>query len=316
MKRFAIDAGLILALAVTLATGCESQQMVTSWSADTATVDGKMTEWAESPLTIIRDTNVRVAMRNDDATLYLLVCCSDAATVRSIQMSGMTVWLDASGKKKKDFGLRFIGGPSFEDLKASGLMSKDDLPGGAGSGRGAPFGHGEGASGQSQTQQRPPMAGRAELAFIDKKNDATTDIAVRGDDGPAAKCGVTKGLCLYEFSIPLKSEDSGDVVLAVKPGGKLSVGLEWGGAPEGKRPSGGGPGGGDEGMGLGGGFPGGGSGGGPGGGPGGMPPGGGPGGGFPGGGPGGDPRGGAQFAEKQQVWLKTVLAIPPAAPAQ
>ena len=332
MKRFATQAGLVFVLTLVLATGCESEQMVTRWSADTVAVDGKMTEWVESPLTTLRDTKMRVALRNDDETLYVLVCCADAASVRSIQMSGITVWLDASGKKKKDFGIRFRGGPSVEDLIASGLVGRDDVSQGAQSGRRTPSGAGErvsppdgtGEQSQTQAQSRPRFVGRVELAFIDKKSAKTTVIAAEGDDGPAAKCGVAKGLCLYEFSIPLRSDDAADVVLAAKPGATLGVGLAWGGAPEGQRQSGaGGPGGSGEGMGPGG--PGGGSGGGPGGGgmpPGGgssgMPPGGGrgggPGGGGPGGGPGGSPGGGAQagsqFAEKQEIWLKTALASP------
>ncbi len=131
MRRFVTHVGLMLVLAATLATGCESEQMVTAWSADTVKVDGKMTEWVESPLTALKDTKMRVALRNDDETLYVLVCCADAASVRSIRMSGITVWLDPSGKKKKDFGIRFCGGPSIEELKASGLVSQDDAPPGS-----------------------------------------------------------------------------------------------------------------------------------------------------------------------------------------
>lgn len=332
-------------LAAALATGCGSEQLVTQWSVDSVAVDGKMTEWVESPLTRLKDTGMRMALRNDDETMYVLLCCTDVASVRSIQTSGITVWLDASGKKKKEFGIRFRGGPSMEDLVASGLVSKDDMPqgmasgtdassGGALSGGMTPSGQAEGISPpphsdeQSQEQSLPRVDGRAELAFVDKKNNKTTIIAAEGKDGPAAKCGAMKGLCLYEFSIPLGSDDSTDVVFPAGLGAKMGVGFAWGGAPEGQRSSDGGRGGGGEGMGPGGGSGGGFPRGGERGGPGGMPPGG-PGGGAgggPAGGPGGSGRGpgggpgagpgssqsGPQFAEKQEIWLNTSLAIPPA----
>jgi hypothetical protein len=200
-------------------------------------------------------------------------------------MGGLTLWLDNSGKKKKDFGIRYTGEPLLPDLQKMG-------------------GSGEGGFEESLTpEQRQNLVDREkamadQITFINKKSNLEIKLKVDGSGGPAVCFDSVGGIYAYEFSIPLQKGDAYDCAIGAKPGQTICLGLEWGGMGDRQSMR---QGGGGMGMPPGGGPPGGG---------GGMPPGGG----GMGGGPPGGGRSGArmQQPEKQEVWVKTKLASSPA----
>jgi hypothetical protein len=268
---------LILAGLILLA-GCGTQEVQTRWSAEPVKVDGEMTEWPSGSTVYFEDPGVQLGLCNDNENLYILFRFSNQAWARAIRMGGVTLWLDNSGKKKKDFGIRYTGGPSLSELQKM-------RPSGEGGFR---------ETLTPEQQQRLAEMEKAtadQITLIDKKSNQ--EIAMRADDsgGPAVSFASPQGIYTYEFSIPLQKSDIFAYGIGVQPGQAISLGLEWGGISESNRQrtmhEGGG--------GMRGGPPGGG---------GGMPPGGPPGGGR--GGPG------MQAPEKQEMWVKTQLASPPA----
>ncbi len=258
-----------------LLAGCGPQEVQTNWSAEPLKVDGEMTEWPSGSTVYFEDSGVQLGLSNDNQNLYILFRFSNQAWARAIRMGGVTLWLDNSGKKKKDFGIRYTGGPSLSELQkmkaSSGGGFRETL-----------------TPEQQQRLLEMEEATADQIIVIDKKSNQEITLRADGSGGPAVCFASPQGIYTYEFSIPLEKGDVFDCGIGVEPEQVICLGLEWGGMSKADRERmekmGGGP-------------------------PGGM--GGGPPGGI--GGRGGG-RGGSrpQAPEKQELWVKTLLASPPA----
>jgi hypothetical protein len=238
------------------------------------TVDGKMSDWPTEATYYLKDQQAVVGFSHDSAKLYVMLRFNKTEYERMVRMSGLTLLLDAKGKKGKDFKLKFIGGPSKEEMKTATVDSKS-----------------------GQDNRMPPgmqMDRENKLLFYQKDVIAEKEIPINGSEGPSVASGVDKGFFVYEFSIPLSKSSVRNYGLGVSPDQAMSIGLIWGEMDrDAMRGSGQPP------EGMGGNMP---SGGGPGGG---GPGGGGPGGGGPGGGPGGDM--GQRKSEKQEIWFQAKI---------
>jgi hypothetical protein len=200
---------------------------------------------------------------------------------RAVHQSGITLYLDNRGKKKRDFVLSFRGGPSMAEIRQLDTLRVSR----EGDQMGGPM--------RDDRMRRGDSLRGPKLICTVKDRIEEKPIPVDGTEGPSAASGVDNGFFVYEFRIPLQSSEVRDYGLGATLGKKISVGLVWG---EMRRPEWG-------------------EGGGPGGMEGGMRP---PGGGFPDGGggmggrPGGGMRGGRpeglKMPEKQEVWVKATLA--------
>ncbi|HOP06955.1 MAG TPA: hypothetical protein PLF13_06655 [candidate division Zixibacteria bacterium] len=255
------------------------------WAPTKIKIDGNTSDWSDVPMTYYKDEEVSVGMTNDSNRLYILVRTGKQEVAGFMSMSGLNVYLNGQGKKKKDFKLCVKGG------------MRPQMMGGPN----------EGFRGGMDRKVDDRGSAKMQFTCYIKDRVEEKEIPVDGGEGPAVAIDTSHGLIAYEFSIPIKEADVRDYGLGGTLGDKFAVGLMWGDVEQGSGPGGGGPGGGS-GGGMGGGPPGGGSGGGMGGGPPGGGSGGGMGGGPGGGGPGGG--GGREMPEKQELWLKAKLAVP------
>jgi hypothetical protein len=277
-----VSARIVLVLVLSasgLLAGCRSQKVQTKWSREPVKVDGEMTEWTGGSTVYFEDIGVQLGLQNDDKDLYLLFRFSNQAWARAIRMGGLTLWLDNSGKKKKDFGIRYTGGPPLSELPRMGAPSRG--------------GFRETLTPEQQQRLRDIEENAADqITVIDKKSDQETTLPSDGSGGPAACFASPQGTYTYEFSIPLEKDNVFDCGIGARPGQTITLGLEWSGISKEDRQK----------M-----MPG-------------MPPGGGAGppggmgGGREGGGRGGmgGGRGGSRMqpTEKQELWVKTQLALP------
>jgi hypothetical protein len=266
---------MLLAFAgLILIGGCKNTQVQSHWSAEPVKVDGEMTEWPSGSTVYFEDSGVQLGLRNDSQNLYILFRFGNQAWARAIRMGGLTLWLDDSGKKNKDFGIRYAGGPSPSE------MQKMEMPN-----RGGFL-----DSLTPEQQQRlidMQTAAAHQIIVINKKSDQEITISADGSSGPSVSFGSPQGTYTYEFSIPLQKSDVSHYGIGAQSGQAICLGLEWGGISDGDR---------QRMMHKG-------SGGMEGGPPGGMR-----------GGREGRHRGGPgmQPTEKQEIWVKTQLASPPA----
>jgi hypothetical protein len=259
---------------------CKSSEVQTNWSTTPVKIDGEMNDWANTPMVYFEESGVQLGLRNDNENLYILFRFNNQAWARAIHRGGLTLWLDNSGKKKKDFGIRYAGGPSTFEMQEGQMPNRGGFT----------------DSLTPEQQQRfadMQTASAHQLIVINKKSDEERPISTDGSSGPAVSFGAPQSVYTYEFSIPLQKSDISRYGIGAQPGQAICLGLEWGGVSMVDRQRtmperGGGRGGGGRG----------GMGGGPRGGGGGM-----------GGGRGGS---GMQQPEKQEIWVKTSLASPPA----
>jgi hypothetical protein len=268
-------AGLIIS------SGCSSKtpEMQSHWSAESIKVDGKFDDWADTPLNYFKDSQVSLGLRNDVENLYILFRFKNESWARLIQMGGVTLWLDKTGKKKKNFGLRYTGGPPPSQMRQPGEGDFSQRP--------------------APEQQERTMEMQAQMAnqftIIDKQADEEVSIPADGSQGPAVSSAYENGFYSYELQIPLQSWEDNYYAINTQVGETIGLGLEWGGMDNlkqmmqqrGEGMESGPPGG----IGPGSGRP-----------PEGIGPG--------SGGPGGPP-GRRSEPKKQKIWIKTLLASIP-----
>ena len=236
---------LIVVLLINLA--CKSQKIPGNWTDSEIVVDGKIDDWSKIPVMFFEEQGAALSFCNDSSSLYIQFRTSDSKWIRTIKMSGITLYFDTSGKENKDFYVRYKGGPSMKDLMDKGGQMKKDSP-----------------------SEMNPMGGdtATQLTCYIKNRIIEKPIRSDGSEGPEVAYDTSYGFYCYEFRIPLQASTIRYYGLDTSPGNPISIGAVWGDMGEMKqtRPdmgggSGGGMGGGPPGGGMGGGPPGGGMGG-------------------------------------------------------
>jgi hypothetical protein len=239
LQRLATVSTLVLTIILAAGCGDEDPEISSGWTNGDISVDGANTEWQDRTV-FVEDVDIVAGVVNDYDFLYVVLMTSERSRQMQL-MRGVTMWFDASGEKKKTFGIRFplvmddvspmaLRGdeaqnrPSFEDLEAE--MTELEVVGAAG-----------------------PVA----------------RLSANGNSGVEARLGRSGGAVVYEIKVPLKADGVYEFAVGSRAGESIQVGLE---TPEFERPAGAGEMGGGRGMG------GGGVGGGRGGYGGGRPPGG------------------------------------------
>jgi hypothetical protein len=246
-------------------------KIATAWAPAAITVDGSPADWPEGLITFFPDDEYAIGTANDSSRLYILFRFRNQSWIRAIRMTGLTIWLDARGKKKEDLGLKYNGGP---EPPRRNEGSEDRMP--------------------PEMKEKRELLMRPAFHFIEKERLVDTEIPTDGSLGPAVAFDTLYGMYTYEFSIPFKKSVAGNYGIDLVPGQKYSIGLTWGDTEEMRdamreKMRGDGP---SDGMG-------------------GGPPGGMGGGGMGGGPPGGMRGGRGMDIEKQKFWLKSNLAVNP-----
>jgi hypothetical protein len=288
----------MLALGLIALNGCATLQVTSTWAKEENAVSNENSDSIEPDWTPLDKNNAVVAVSNDSEYLHLRVRFSarDNNWVRSCAMTGLTVWLNANGRKKKDFGITIASGPTHEGFSHPAVQDSSL------------------GSEEPGFPMRPRLDGGLTVNYTDQRVKAPAN----GTLGPSAAFAVQFGVCTYDLSVPISGLNESHLGLSTAPGATIMVGLTAGPSAddraemEQRSQEGRGQSGGDEGPGdrMGGGPPGGGMGGGP---PGGEM-GGGMGGGPPGGGMGGGP--GMEEMRNPEVWVKLQLAAGAAPPTR
>ncbi len=96
---------MVLALCI---SGFSKEKKVEGiWASIPVIIDGSNSEWINGPFIFEKKVKVDYAFRNDSENLYVLFIFKDTKYLSSIDQTGMTLWLNTEGKKKKDYGIKF-----------------------------------------------------------------------------------------------------------------------------------------------------------------------------------------------------------------
>ena len=194
--------------------GISAEKFVQSqWTATAPNIDGSNSDWEGGTLTLYKKTQVDYAFRNDADNLYVIFIFNDPRQFMStIQQSGITLWLNTDGKKKKDYGIKFAIKTVTADnyIQIVEEMLGEPMP---------------------EEKKQQIKAKESYQIFhnevISKEGDAP--VIASGPTAPAFNTGVGRETMVYEFKVPLKKDEAHPVGIGTQPGGSLTIGFEWGG---------------------------------------------------------------------------------------
>jgi hypothetical protein len=215
----AVALALIVFAFLSVPSATQASELTSFWTPEPITVDGKVSDWDGIPTVYLDDEGVAVGICNDSANVYIMYRFRDAKSLRSIRMTGLTIWLDANGKEKKEFGIRYNGGPSFSEIQElSGIDERD-------------------SSSNMPPERRERMMQRMQgeeeqFSVIYRGKEQRETIPTDGSRGPAVSFGSSDGFVCYEFAIPIQTSDYGTFGIGAQPEKKIGFGSEWGGRPE------------------------------------------------------------------------------------
>jgi len=184
------------------------------WAASPLLIDGQSEDWSGDAVTSEKSAGVDCAFRNDGRNLYILLIFKDPKFLSSIDMTGITLYASTTGKKDKDWGVRFIK-KSVSGAQLIEYMEKMGQP--------------------LAEERKQELKDKTQLILftataVNKKGEEIYPAGPVSDfDLPGFRVGRQENMVLYEFRIPLISRDVHPTGLGAEPGKDIKIGLEWGG---------------------------------------------------------------------------------------
>lgn len=213
-KKFMYSFFLCFVVFAFCAIGLSAEKIVQSqWAATALNIDGSNSDWEGGTLTLNKKTQVDFAFRNDTDNLYVIFIFNDPRQFMStIQQSGITLWLNTEGKKKKDYGIKFAIKTVSADnyIQIVEEMMGEPMP--------------EDKKQQIKAQESYQIFHNE---VIDKKGEAP--VIASGPAAPVFNTSGNRETMVYEFRVPLKKDEIHPVGIGTTPGGSFTIGFEWGG---------------------------------------------------------------------------------------
>jgi len=189
------------------------------WAVAPLNIDGVNTDWAEAAFSPQKKVQADFAFRNDGKDLYLIMVFKEPKFLSSIEATGIKLFFNTEGKKRKDRGLRFFKKMVKPDEFIASLESKGQM-----------------ISEEEKTKLRTQRALTVfdyELLVKEKARTSSDPQAeTEGIDLPKFRFKKTEAGTVYEFRIPLAIDDAHPAGLGIEPGQTIKIGFEWGGLTE------------------------------------------------------------------------------------
>lgn len=191
----------VAAVYLLFTTGCDKTISVQSvWNDGRVNVDGRGEDWENVPLDSVEEMKLSWGIRNDGSNLYVLIVSWNDQLIRIFQREGITLWIDSSLGKKKDFGIFVMGGM---------LRQKKPVVNN---------------SQEKEDESNPENFTAPELAVI--YQNQPTPISADGKAGLAVASNCEGLVCAYELRIPLRKSTDAKYALGSDPGTKVLLGIE------------------------------------------------------------------------------------------
>jgi len=214
-KKLFTHISLVIFMLLIATTGFSKEKFVKSkWTAQPLTIDGLDDDWSEDVLTTKKKKRVDYAVRNDAQNIYVLFVFKDPKFLSSINFTGITLYFNTEGKKKKDHGFLFTRKQVTADELIAYLEKK----------------------GQVLTEEQRQGI-KTKLAYIvymaeiagDKGKEASEATQTPGTLRPAFKINKKGENVIYEFRVPLAKAETSPGGIGADPGQSIKIGFEWGG---------------------------------------------------------------------------------------
>jgi hypothetical protein len=214
-KRFLTHISFIAFILVITTSGFAKEDLVQSvWAAQPLSIDGQSNDWSGVELTTEKKVKVDYAVRNNAENLYVLFIFKDPEYLSTINYTGITLYFNTEGKKKKDEGFHFIRKQASPDELIAYLQTRgQDLS-------------------EQQIQSIKSKPGYVVYMAERLKKDEEEGIkAGQAAEAllPGFKMGRQDKDIIFEFRVPLIQSEISPEGIGAKPGQSLKIGFEWGG---------------------------------------------------------------------------------------
>lgn len=189
--------------------------VLSQWTATAPIIDGSNSDWEGGTLTLYKKAKIDYAFRNDADNLYVIFIFNEPTRqfMSTIQDTGLTLWFNTDGTKKKKYGIKFAIRTVSADnyIQIVEEMMGEPMP---------------------DEKKQQIKAKESYQIFhnevIDKMGEAPAI-----SSGPTAPSFNTAGRrgepVVYEFKVPLSKDETHPVGIGTTPGGSLTIGFGWGG---------------------------------------------------------------------------------------
>jgi hypothetical protein len=197
---------LVLSLLLTPLLWAKDINLNSIWTKSEIVVDGKESEWS-GKIYYLEDQKIGVGLQNDTSNLYILVKTTDRSRQLQIMRTGLTIWLDATGKDKKSLGIHYPIG-----MQEYGILDVKANP-----------------NTEFASEQKNRFAEMLkEIEVLGPEKNDRNRISKANNFGIEATLSDTLGVMVYELKIPLSTTNEHPYAISAIPGSSISVGLEGG----------------------------------------------------------------------------------------
>ena len=207
----------LVVLAVCFAGFSEEKAVESIWVGSSLSIDGLDDDWAGDTLNFEKKFEVDYAFRNDADNLYVLFVFKDPVYQSTIKDTGMTLWINTEGKKKKKYGIHFNARRVTADSVISILeKQKGPLP-----------------EAEKNNIRSKPFYFFYQGDVKDKKGEILTPTALGGELAvPLFRAQAKQKMMVYELVMSLRILEKLSAKDKMEPGKTVKVGFEWGGLTE------------------------------------------------------------------------------------
>jgi len=184
------------------------------WEVAAVKISSFNNDWIGEALTFEKKVKVDYSFKNDAENIYVLFIFKDSKYMSSIKNTGMTIWFNREGKKKKKYGIKF----KEKKISTYELLSflekqQGSIP----------------EEKKNEIRSKPNYI-MLSSEIINKNNKSKTPEDVNDKTRTAwFRMKEQQGMVVYEFSIPLEMASEINKGIGIEPGKNIKVGFEWGG---------------------------------------------------------------------------------------
>jgi len=217
MKRAVFAKTLLLCFLVTTLSiiGFSQKEIIASkWASTPLYIDGKSEDWSGESSHSEKRLSVDYSFKNDGENLYVLFVFKDPQYLSTIRDTGMTIWFNLEGKKKRTWGITFTKKSVSAEVYIS-ILEQQQGP-------------------LSEEEKNSIRANPQYFLHNAKVADTKSKVTSEASDTREAQRVIfrterQKEGIVYEFAIPLKRAAEESLGIGAEPGKVIKIAFEWGG---------------------------------------------------------------------------------------
>ncbi len=217
-KKYYPYISLVVFMLIIAAAGFAGEEVIKSmWPSQPLMIDGLADDWTEVVLTTEKSVEVDYAFRNDAQNMYVIFVFKNPKYLSTINATGITLYFNTEGKKKKDHGIHFNKKQVTPEELIAYMEKQGEVV----------------TEEQRQSIKSKPGYMAYMVEKVGKKDkDASEAAQTPVTSRPNFRINQKGKELVFEFQIPLAKSETSPEGIGVEPGQNIKIGFEWGGMTE------------------------------------------------------------------------------------